>query len=237
MYSCKDFCSLSVLSLFEGELVGVVDKLYFDKKLKKLMELELIGEDGVRLTLPSKNIYHVGKNAITIKNNQCVSVKVDKSDFVPCPVQSKAFSINGEFLGVVKELSFNDKFFTEKIVLDNEAVLSSTDLASFGKNTIVFYDKSAKIDVKKFNPEKAISNGKVIENDHVQQSQPDQPKTEKQQNIKVQSAEFLLGRICTKDIFNFNNELLIKAHSVVNKKNLKEINKFGKLRELMLFTK
>ena len=40
-----------------------------------------------------------------------------------------------------------------------------------------------------------------------------------------------------KDIFNFNNELLIKAHSVINKKNLKEINKFGKLRELMLYSK
>ena len=52
-----------------------------------------------------------------------------------------------------------------------------------------------------------------------------------------QNANFLLGRICTKDIFNFNNELLIKAHAVVNKKNLKEISKFGKIRELMLYSK
>ena len=53
----------------------------------------------------------------------------------------------------------------------------------------------------------------------------------------IQNADFLIGRICTKDIFNFNNELLIKEHAVINKKNLKEINKYGKLRELMLYCK
>ena len=34
MYYCNDFYGLSVLSLYEGELLGVVEKLYFDKKLK-----------------------------------------------------------------------------------------------------------------------------------------------------------------------------------------------------------
>ncbi|MCQ2564930.1 MAG: hypothetical protein MJ152_03655, partial [Clostridia bacterium] len=53
----------------------------------------------------------------------------------------------------------------------------------------------------------------------------------------MQNNVFLLGRIFTKDIFNFNNELLIKAHTIINKKHLKEVNKFGKLRELMLFSK
>ena len=54
---------------------------------------------------------------------------------------------------------------------------------------------------------------------------------------ETQNADFLLGRVCTKDIFNFNNEILIKAHGIINKKNLKEVNKYGKLRELMLFSK
>ncbi|MBR4998634.1 MAG: PRC-barrel domain-containing protein, partial [Clostridia bacterium] len=72
---CKDLLNLSVLSLYEGELLGKVDKLFFDKKLKKLLEIEIIGQEGIRLSLPSKNIYNVGKNAITIKNNQMVTTK------------------------------------------------------------------------------------------------------------------------------------------------------------------
>ena len=43
MYNCKDIQSLNVLSLYEGELLGVVDKLFFDKNFKKLVELEIIG--------------------------------------------------------------------------------------------------------------------------------------------------------------------------------------------------
>ena len=52
----SELLNKSVLSLYEGELIGIVDKLYFDKKLKKLLEIELIGENDTRLKLPTKNI-------------------------------------------------------------------------------------------------------------------------------------------------------------------------------------
>ena len=31
MYNCKELNSLPVLSLYEGELIGKINKLYFDK--------------------------------------------------------------------------------------------------------------------------------------------------------------------------------------------------------------
>ena len=54
----------------EGGFLGTVDKICFNKNLKKLIQLEIIGENGIKLILKSKNIYKIGKNAITIKNNQ-----------------------------------------------------------------------------------------------------------------------------------------------------------------------
>ncbi|MBR2969972.1 MAG: PRC-barrel domain-containing protein [Clostridia bacterium] len=240
---CNDLYSLSVLSLYEGELLGVVDKLYFDKKLKKLLELELIGEDDVRLTLPTKNIYRIGKNAITVKNNQAVNLKVSSSENSSCPLGSKAYSINGEYLGIVKEISLNDKYFTEKLSLDNNSTLEISSLASFGKNTIIFYDANNNVDVKKFIPNKSPKIYKTIE-PKTTDILPIEPIQENKNIVPIDnqsqqnhSPDFLLGRICIKDIFNFNNELLIKANSVVNKKNLKDIKRFGKLRELMLYIK
>ncbi len=243
MYYCNDFLSLSVLSLYEGELLGVVDKLYFDKKMKKLIELELIGENDTRLILPTKNIYHVGKNAITVKNNQAVSLKVEDSLLSLCPIDSKAYTITGEYLGKIKEISLNEKYLTDKFSLDNNSTLDIKNLASCGKNTIIFYDTSTKINVHKFTPQKTP---KIFKTEPEQtanilpvvEDEPSQAvQIESKPKTNSQNAEFLIGRICTKDIFNFNNELLIKAHGVVNKKNLKEINKFGKLRELMLYCK
>lgn len=249
MYCCKDFSSISVLSLYEGELLGVVDKLFFDKNLKKLIEIELVGEDGVKLSLPTKNIYHVGKNAITVRNNQAVNIKTNTTTLCANPTESKAYTIKGEFIGIIKEVYFNDKYLTQKIELENGNFLETNLVASCGKNTTIFYEKDHNVDVKKFIPnkkqkssniaykqaeieiEKEIINTKTeIENKEVENE------NKKEKNI-VKVSDFLIGRTCTKDIFNFNNEILIKAHSIINKKNLKEISKFGKLRELMLFSK
>lgn len=242
MYYCNELKSLSVLSLYEGELLGIVDKLYFDKKMKKLTALELIGDNDKKLVLPTKNIYHIGKNAITVKNNQAVDIKIDDCTFCLCPIGSKAYSINGEYLGIIKEMTFNDKFITQKISLDNNDVVEVSHLASCGKNTVIFYDNITKnINVKKFTPNKQPVKFKTdntqtlstmpFEQDNCSVIPVDSPKQ------PMQTTDFLLGRVCTKDIYNFNNELLIKAHGIINKKNLKEINKYGKLRELMLYTK
>lgn len=241
MYYCKDFYSLAVLSLYEGELLGKVDKLCFDKQIKKLIELELVGEDGAKLVLPTKNIYHVGKNAITVKNNQAVMMKREETNLCVAPINSKAYSITGEFLGIVQEISLDDKFLTQKLSLENNGVLDVKYIASCGKNTIVFYDSDNRVNIKKFNP-KPFENLKIKENQTVnvlpveEENSNVVPVETKKQTTDINTS-FLLGRVCTKDIFNFNNELLIKAHALVNKKNLKEINKFGKLRELMLYLK
>lgn len=243
MYYCDELLSKSVLSLYEGELLGVVDKLYFDKKMKKLIQLELITENDTRLLLPTKNIYHIGKNAITVKNNQSVSLKVEDSELYLAPIGSKAYTITGEYLGVVSEISLSEKFLTEKFSLDNNQTIEQSALASFGKNTIIFYSKNDRVRVSKFTPSKTP---KFFKSESVQTAtilpEPVKDETnavpvEHESKSAIQNADFLIGRVCTKDIFNFNNELLIKAHAVVNKKNLKEINKFGKLRELMLYCK
>lgn len=240
MFSCNNLMSLSVLSLYEGELIGIVDKLYFDKKLKKLLEIEIIGENGAKLTLISKNIYKIGKNAITIKNNQAVALKVENSDLCLCPINSKAYSINGEFLGVIKEIIVNEKYMVEKISLDNDKTLEICNLATCGKNTVIFNNADKKTNIKKFTPMKEPEEFKQESEIKVEIL----PQTKVGKNVVSVDAvslhadvEFLIGRKCLKDIYNFNNEILIKANSIINKKNLKEIKKFGKIRELMLFSK
>ena len=269
MYYCNDFYGLNVLSLYEGELLGVVDKLYFDKKLKKLVEIELVGEEGNKLILPTKNIYHIGKNAITVKNNQAVSLKMDTTNYCPCPINSKAYTIKGEYLGVVKVISLNEKFMCEKFSLDNDKTFDVAFLASSGKNTTIFYTPNDTINVKKFTPQKSPKIFKS-KSPQVARIMPTLNPAQASQNLNpnstnlnansgtplqdeglsvnsnavevefkpnLQTADFLIGRVCTKDILNFNNEVLIKAQTIITKKNLKEINRFGKIRELMLYSK
>ncbi len=240
MFYCEEFKSLSVLSLFEGELLGKVDKLYFDKNLKKLIKIELLGENGAKFSLPTKNIYNVGKNAITVKNNQAVMIEEEKTDLCVAPISSKAYSINGEFLGVIQEIFFDEKFQTSKIVLENDKVLKVENLASCGKNAVIFNMEDNKINLKKFTPTKPpheLKTKNVVPVATLPVEGNNIVPVESGKLIVEQNADFLVGRKCLKDIVNFNNETLIKVNSVITKKTLKEIVKFGKLRELMLYSK
>ena len=244
MYCCKDLNSLSVLSLYEGELLGIVDKLYFDKNYKKLLALEIINEDGVKFYLPTKKIYNVGKNAITVRNNQALTIEDNLENLFLNPTNLKAYTIKGEFIGIINELYLNEKFLVEKIKFENGKEIHPNMLASSGKKTIIFHEKENKINVKNFTPNKKKKVQKstinketeaIVENEKTEEN-IQQKQGKKIKNI-IYSNDFLIGRICTKDIYNFNNEILVKAHSVITKKSLKEITKFGKLRELMLFSK
>lgn len=238
MYSYKQLHSLNVLSLYEGEIVGKVNKLHLDKKLKKLVALELIFDSGAVMMLSIKNVYRFGKHAIIIKNNQAISIKDNNQETCLVPFGSKAYSINGEFLGIVEEIIFSDKFVVEKIILEGNKTVDAKLIASCGKNAIIFNSQEEKINIKNLMPIKEPKNfaqkdeKKVsvmpVENDVVEVG-----------SVKplVQSSDFLIGRVCGKDIYNFNNEILVKANAVINKKIIKDANKFGKLRELMLYSK
>lgn len=233
---CSELKALTILSLYEGDILGNVNKLYFSKNLKKLLEIEISREDGTKFSLLTKNIYKIGTNAIIVKNSQGVSIKMEESDLSLCPIGSKAYSINGEYLGVVKEVFVNSRFITEKISLDNDNVLMPENIVSCGNNSIIFNTIKNKVNLKSFKP---VSQPKVFKAEKltVAKIMPNEKKQEQNVVNNKTSAEFLIGRTCIKDIYNFNNEILIKANGVINKRNLKEIKKFGKLRELMLYSK
>ncbi len=151
MFNTKNLIGLPVLSLYEGELVGVVNNVYFDKKLKKVMYF-LVCDQDINYSLSTKNIYKIGKNAITIKNNSCLTLQLNNDDTptIPAPFESKTYTIQGEYLGKIEQITFTDKYAVDTIMLDNEKALDCSNLASCSKNTILVYDKSTHINVSKF---------------------------------------------------------------------------------------
>lgn len=227
MLSCKDLLGLSVLSLYEGELLGTVDKPYFNKDLKKLSFLGLVGEDGTRWLLNTKAIYHIGPNAITIKNKQNAILELSNNESLLSPLNSKAYSIEGEYLGLTTDVTFDQKYKTTKVYLDTGRSESIENLTSSGKSTLIF--SKNKIRTSSLIPKDHQSaNNEIlaptpIKVDTASQKAPNS-------NVKLE------GRRCTKDIFNFNNEILIKQNTIITKRHIAQIKKYGKLKELMLFS-
>lgn len=240
MNNIKNILDLPVLSLYEGEFVGTVSKIFFDKKLKKLTALQLVTEDDLRYILYPQNIYKLGKNAITIKNSSCLELYLDENlDYVVNPYNSKTYTIQGEYLGKIEEITINEKYHICSIILDNGNNLDNKNLASCSKNTIIMYDENTKVNVKKFNinfsPKFLKSKNKQVKTMPAPQEENETTNLETS-NIS-NNRKFLIGRIALKDIMLDEKKTLIKANSTVTENVINNALIANKIKELMLYSK
>lgn len=244
MTKVSTIISFPVLSLYEGELIGQVNKIYFDKKLKKLTHVMIGCEGDLNYILSSKDIYKLGKNAITIKNNSCLILDIDSdlTDYVSNPIESKAYTIQGEYLGKIVEISINEKFNVSDITLDNEKLLDCKKLASCGKNTVIVYDENTKINVSRFKNSFAPNLFKRNDERTVN-TQPVPPTMEEpvtEITLPKQASnnpKFMIGRIATQDIWLDDKKLLIKQSSTITEKTLSLACSHNKIKDLMMYSK
>ncbi len=240
MYNTKNLIGLPVLSLYEGELNGNITNVYFDKKLKKVVCFSLADENELNYILPIKNIYKIGKNAVTIKNNSCLILELNntESNTIPAPFESKAYTIQGEYLGKISQITFDDKFAVNEILLDNEKTLDCSNLASCSKNTILVYDKNTKINVSKFkNRAPKFFKSKDEQKVTTLPTMEILPQDITLPTTTSNQPNFLIGREVTRDILLDDNKILIRANSTITERVLALATLNNKLKELMLMSK
>jgi len=232
-----------VLTIYEGELVGQVSKLYFDKKLKKITHFIITSEDGINYCLLPRNIYKHGKNAITIKNSSLLTLEFseDLNEYIPLPLDSKTYTIQGEYLGKIKSISVDDKYQLTEISLDNDKILDHTSLASCGKNTIIVYDENTNVDISKFKrflPPRIFKSKQevTVTTQPLEQTKLDNTLPNNKQEVK-NNPKFLIGRMATKDIFLADNKLLIKENSTITSRTLTLAYTHNKIKELLIFSR
>lgn len=162
--------SKNVLSLFNGSNEGVVIAGYFDEKLKKLNYIGISSQDDNTLAdeyvLNVKNIYSIGQDAITIKNNSLLDLKDTLIIDDYTPINSFAYLTNGTFIGKVNDVTLDNKFNIESYTIENTEI-SSSKVASHSKGTIIFYDENFNVKIEKFKPSSKIKlaeNGKNTNN-------------------------------------------------------------------------
>lgn len=236
---------MPVLSLYEGELIGQISKIYFDKKLKKVTYFVVSCEGDLTYILYPKNIYKLGKNAVTIKNMGCLILELGNSeiDTVLMPINSKSYTIQGEYIGKIIEITIDDKFNVSNILLDNDKFLDCRQLASCSKNTVIMYDQNTKVNVSRFKHKPSTNIFKSSKNVKSVSAMPYPPIIEEKiQEITLpanvsNNPKFMIGRIATKDIMINDQKFLIKANSTITEKTLFMATTYNKIKELMLCSK
>lgn len=226
-----------ILSLYEGELLGNISKVFFDKSKKKITSFEILNEEEINYCLTPRHIYTVGKHAITIKNKQNLILSLNQPTDNSCqlPINVKVYSIQGEYLGVANDYSITDKYQIENLILDNQQLINFDEIASCSNNSIVVYFSQEHINIKSFRyriqrKTESSTKVKVLPKLFTSFNKIATNPSNKKQN-------FIVGRVCTKDILDNQQNIIIKQNSTITDQILALASSKNKLQDLMKYSK
>ncbi len=230
----KELLQKPILSLYDGEILGNVSKVYFCKQNNKIKFFEIINSEDIAYYIQPKNIYSFGKHAITIKNKQNLELNFNQINDCILPIDVKVFSLQGEYIGLVADYVINEKYIIESLILDSQQLINIKYLASCSKTSIVVYDSDEHVNINSFRyriKNKPINTTKV----------KILPKLFTQFNkiSQVNNAKnnFMVGRICAQDIFDNNKNLIVKQNSTITEHILALATSKNKLNDLIKFSK
>lgn len=188
MKKITDFLGKPVLSLYESVTQGIVKDLMFDKNFKKLKYLIMFDDNEFQeeKIVNVLDIYSYGENAIVVKNNACVELKSAIKSETSNPINNRAYTTLGKFVGIVTDVTIDDKYNIKSIQLDNESSIEINKVVTSGKDAMFVQDEENYVKLCNFKS-KAIQNKQ--ENKNIKVAIMHQDAGEKLANIEPLKTE------------------------------------------------
>lgn len=211
----SNIIGMEVINLYEGQVYGYVKNLVFNSNYKKVSGLIVYSDKlDKQFYLSIKRIYKINdivftKNASVYDENY---VYEDNS-----PINLPAYLTDGKSLGLITDVELDDKFDVINYITTVNSI--KNDIAKITQELIIFNCENCKIKTSSFAPRK--KKNIALTNDG-------------EKTISNTNNIFLVGRKVTKDIFTFNNELLVKSGTTITERIVRLARLNGKLRELAL---
>ena len=231
MSKVSNIISSYVVSVYNGQIEGIVNNILFNNK-KQAKCLVISQNDEQFLVLETKDIYKTGEGAVIVKNSDVLSLmESSELKMKECfsPINSIVVSIDGNYIGHVSDIELDNKYNIKNFIVDGQ-VFELNKVINISESAIIINTLDTKTSLSKFKSKtKIVMGNERITNQtvSVMSNQTILP------NRTMLNYNFLIGRKVSKDILNFNGEIIIKENQTVNSKVLDIARINGKLRELI----
>lgn len=241
----SDYLGRLVINLAAAKEEGIIINGILDDKLKKLSYFVIINEDNleeIELYLPIKSILH-GTDTLFVKDNKYIEQLEPK--YIKCPLNARVFNTDGELLGIVKDMEFDEKGYTTKLILENGEIMQSEILIATSSIITVKGIRKIKVIRKKPIAPPEVENMMNIpereflspKDDFYQYDSVNDENNPEQPPRIIADYTFLLGRIVSKNIYSYNSEVLVPANTKIDDAVVKLARNNGKLVELTINSK
>ncbi len=237
MWNVSNIISSFVVSVYNGQIEGVVSNILFDEK-KHAKYLIISQNDEQFWVLDTANIYKLGDGAVIIKNSDCLNLmKNMELKIKNCfsPINSIIVSVTGNFLGYVTDIELDHKFNILNFKTSNEKTVGLCEILNTSDSVIITNNNQVKKPkLSSFKPKTKIENLQQKKDDRVVNTLTNLDTI--LPNRTVTNYNFLINRKVSKNITNFNGEIIIKENQIINSKVLDIARINGKIRELTKYS-
>lgn len=236
MKKVSNIISSYVVSVYDGQIEGIVSNILFNNK-KRAKYLIISQNDEQFWVLDTKDIFKLGEGAVLIKNSNVLNLLESmelKTKECFSPINSIIVSIDGNLLGHVADIELDKKFnITQFISSKNEAITLNKTI-NISDTVIVCCNSENKPRLSCFKQKQTIL---IPESESGFETVNILEKNETiLPNRTVVNYNFLVNRKVTKNILNFNGEIIIKENQIINSKILDIARINGKIRELTKYS-
>lgn len=265
MKKVTEYLGKPVLSILESTTQGIVKDMLFDKNFKKLKYVVLFEDNDLQEEkfVAINDIYSTGENALVIKNNSCIDSKAILTDETSNPINNFVYTTSGKFLGVVSDITVDEKNFIKEILLSNGQILGIEKVLNSGKDTMFVQDENNYVKLTNFKRKPLVN---AVENEKIKvtimSNEPTNELEKEQEYVEANALEekvepikpkrtiilndaclpassttknnFLIGRKVQKNIYSFNHELIIKKNTRITEKIILLAKSHSKFKELSL---
>lgn len=244
MLKVSEIISLPVISLYEGEFLGIIYNILFDLKRKKCKYLCVLNEEsGIQHLLCVNDIYLIGKECLFIKNRSALELECNFDSELGnyySPINLKTYNLSGDLIGTSLDIVISNKLEMHTILLDNGQEIESSNIFNLGKSIILVDNQNIKI--SRFRPKQKNVQRKKIQNNKVTILLNDEKQTPRQAkensiNKILTDFRFLIGRTISKDVVALNGELIARNGTVITKDIVNKASLYGKLVEITRYSK
>lgn len=244
MFKLSMLISKPVYSLYEGLFLGYIYNVCFDKQNKKIAGFVVLSSDEEQKNFVSiKNILKCDCDAVITKNINCLSFE----NFEECKLINKTiFSIDGENLGEICELFFDENYVITSVETNKKFVCDYKCIVSCGQDAVFFHNE--KIKISNYKPksvfDKNLPNISVGILSDIQTTQRSGSKLQfigaADNNIKTyslpkkiaQNPNFLIGRVATNSIKGDDGDWIVKEGQRITERSISKAQLSNKIYEL-----
>lgn len=245
MRKISELLGKSLVCLIEGTDEGVIKNITFDKKLRKPKWLIVSDSDGeYEYAVNINSVFRSGPDAVVIKSrNELFRTEAAEGLELNSPMNSGVFTSGGKRLGSVKDIYLDaKKNEVVSLLLSEGAEIAAERIFSSGGSAVIITEEKETLKItapkapRTFRRAPAKTERKQPapqENITVELTEDEwtPPKPEPQKKL-IGDYNFLLGRKTNTDIFNKQNEKIIKKNTLITREIVEKARAAGKLIDL-----